>query len=146
MGLAGMLVAGVLLVVGSAGQSGASGGHGGTSAPAGGAMGPGISIEEALASKLGEPLLVNGWLRQDDHGIRLCTSLTDATPPRCMEPSLVVRGLRLSRVPGLRTEHGVTWSIRPTQVLGELRDGVLIVSGLSTGSLRPQHRRERASR
>jgi hypothetical protein len=139
MGLAGMLVTGVLLVVGSAGEPGASGGHSGTSAPGGGTMGPGISVEEALASKLREPLLVNGWLRQDDRGITLCTSLTEATPPRCMEPSLVVRGLRLNRVQGLRTEHGVTWSTRPTQVLGELRDGVLTVFGLSTGSLRPQH-------
>lgn len=141
MGLAGMLVTGVLLVVGSASEPGASGGHGGTSAPGGATMGPGISIEEALASKLREPLLVNGWLRQDDRGIRLCTSLTETTPPRCMEPFVVVRGLRLNGVPGLRTEQGVTWSTRPTQVLGELRDGVLTVLGLSTGTLRPQHGR-----
>src|SRR5262245_9429630 len=129
MELAGMLVA-VLLVVGSAGE-GVSGGHGGTAATDGGTMGPGISIEEALASKLREPLLVNGWLRQDDRGITLCTSLTEATPPRCLEPSLVVRGLRLNRVLGLRTEHGVTWSTRPTQVLGELRDRVLTVLSLA---------------
>src|SRR5262249_2298963 len=129
MGLAGMLT-GVLLAVWPAGEPGASGGHG-TSAPGGGTMGPGISIEEALTSKLSEPPLVNGWLRQDDRGIMLCTSLTEASPPRCMEPSLVVRGLRLNRVQGLRTEHGVTWSTRPTQVLGELRDNVLTVFSLA---------------
>jgi hypothetical protein len=128
-----MLMAGILLIAGSAGEPGASGSNGGVSPPGGGAMGPGISVEEALASKLGEPLLVNGWLRQDDRGIRLCTSLTDATPPRCTEPSLIVRGLGLDRVQALRTAQGVTWSTRPTQVLGEVRNGVLTVSGLSTG-------------
>ena len=128
-----MLIAGILLVTGSKGDSGASGSNGGVSPPGGGAMGPGISIEQALASKLEGPLLVNGWLRQDGRDIRLCTSLTEATPPRCIEPSLVVRGLRPSKVKGLRTEQGVTWSTRPTQVLGELHNGVLTISRLSTG-------------
>jgi len=128
-----MLIAGILLVTGGKGDSGASGGHGGVSRPGGGATGPGISIEQALASKLEGPLLVNGWLRQDDSDIRLCTSLTDATPPRCIEPSLVVRGLDLGKMQGFRTEQGVTWSTRQKQVLGELRNGVLTVSGLTTG-------------
>jgi hypothetical protein len=128
-----MLIAATLLVTGSKGDSGASGSNAEMAPPGGGAMGPGISIEEALASKLEGPLLVNGWLRQDGRDSRLCTSLTDATPPRCVEPSLVVRGLRLSKVEGLRTEQGVTWSTRPMQMLGELHNGVLTISGLSTG-------------
>ena len=128
-----ILIAGMLLGTGAEADWVASYGNGGVSTRGRGAMGPGISIEQALRSKLDEPLLINGWLRQHGRDTRLCTSLTDATPPRCMEPSLVVRGLDLRRVEGLQTEHGVTWSTRPTQVLGELWNGVLTVSGLTTG-------------
>jgi len=102
--------------------------------PAGGGMGPGISVAEALASDLEGPLLVNGWLWHPDRGdIRLCTKLTDSLPPQCVEPSLVVVGADLSQMKGLNTAQGVTWSPQPIQLLGDMTEGTLVVSGQSKG-------------
>ena len=103
-------------------------------APAGSAMGPGITIAQAIASKLDGPLLVNGWLwRQSNGEIRLCTTLSDTTPPACGKPSLAVAGLDLDSLPNLRSERGTTTSSKLTQVLGTVAGGVLTVARNATG-------------
>lgn len=100
--------------------------------PPGSGMGPGISVTEALASQLEGPLLVNGWLwSRDGKEVRLCTGLTGSTPPRCAEPSLALSGFDLSGAKGLQSAEGVTWSQQPVQLLGELSDRTLVVSGRS---------------
>ena len=105
-----------------------------TTAPSGNALGPGITIADALASKLDGPLLVNGWLWHQSNGeIRLCTTLSDAAPPGCGKPSLVVVGLDLDSLPNLRSERGTTTSSKPTQVLGTVAGGVLAVARNVTG-------------
>jgi hypothetical protein len=97
-------------------------------------VGPGISVAEALASRLEGPLLVRGWLWRADAGdLRLCAELTDSIPPQCTKPQLIVKGLDLSKVEGLRREGGVTWSPQPVLVLGDVTGGVLKVSDLSKG-------------
>ena len=111
---------------------------GATTAPSGNALGPGITIADALASKLDGPVLVNGWLwRQSTGEVRLCTTLSDATsdtiPPGCGKPSLVVVGLAMDLLPNLRSERGTTTSSQPTQVLGTVAGGVLTVRKNATG-------------
>jgi hypothetical protein len=97
-------------------------------------VGPGISVGEALAFRLGGPLLVRGWLWRAYGGdLRLCSGLTDSLPPQCTKPWLTVKGLDLSKVDGLRTEGEVTWSLQPALVLGDVTGGLLEVSGLSKG-------------
>jgi len=97
-------------------------------------IGPGISVEQARASRLEGPLLVNGWLLRSSSGeVLLCTGLTDSLPPQCIEPALAVKGLDLSTVKGLRTERDTVWSQQAIQLLGELNNGALVVSGLSKG-------------
>jgi hypothetical protein len=97
-------------------------------------VGPGISVGEALAFRQEGPLLVRGWLWRAAVGdLRLCSGLTDSLPPECAKPWLTVKGLDLSKVDGLRTERGVTWSAQPALVLGDVTGGVLEVSGLSKG-------------
>ena len=93
-----------------------SGGAGGEPSPVspgpgvGASVGPGISVAEALASRLEGPLLVRGSLWRAQTGdLRLCAELTDSIPPQCTKPWLTVKGLELSKVEGLRTEGGVTW-------------------------------------
>ncbi len=94
----------------------------------------GISVGEALASRLEGPLLVRGWLWRADGGdLCLCAELTDSIPPQCTKPWLTVKGLDLNKVEGLRIEGGVTWSPQPVQVLGAVGGGILEVSGLSKG-------------
>ena len=107
---------------------------GADTAPAGSALGPGVTIADAIASKLDGPLLVNGWLwRQSNGEIRLCTTLSGTTPPACGKPSLAVVGLDLDSLPNLRSERGTTTSLKPAQVLGTVAGGVLRVARNVTG-------------
>ncbi|MGH3092050.1 MAG: hypothetical protein ACRDOG_06950 [Gaiellaceae bacterium] len=96
------------------------------------AAGPGISIEEALASELDEMLLVNGNLLAEGGDVRLCSALAESFPPQCGGASLLVEGLKLEEVDGLVTEGDVSWTDRPTQLLGVVEDGVLTVSQNAT--------------
>lgn len=101
---------------------------------AGSGFGPGISVGEALAFRLEGPLLVRGWLWRAGGGdLRLCTELTDSIPPECTKPWIPVKGLDPRQVEVLRAEGGVTWSVQPVLVLGDVTGGVLEVSGLSKG-------------
>ncbi len=107
---------------------------GGETTSAGNALGPGITVAEALASKLEGPLLVNGWLwRQSNGEVRLCTTLTDATPPGCGKPFVVVTGLDMDSLPNLQTQQGTTTSTTPAQVLGTVSAGVLVVARNTRG-------------
>jgi len=95
---------------------------------AGIAAGPGISIDDALASDSDEPLLVNGNLLAQGDDVRLCSALAESFPPQCGGASLVVQGLKLVEVDGLVTEGDVSWTDRPIQLLGVVSDGTLAVS------------------
>ena len=92
------------------------------------AAGPGISIEEALASEVDEMLLVNGNLLAESGDVRLCSALAESFPPQCGGASLQVQGVELEEVDGLVTEGDVSWTDRPIQLLGVVEDGVLTVS------------------
>ena len=92
-------------------------------------VGPGISIGEALTSNLTGPLLVNGQLHVENGRARLCEVLAESFPPRCAGKYLVVEGLDLLTIGGLKTEGSVTWSGQPVQVLGTVVGEVLTVSG-----------------
>lgn len=100
-------------------------------ATAGVAMGPGISIEEARASDLEGPLLVNGNLLADGDEVRFCSALAESFPPQCAGPSLQVEGVKLEEIDGLVREGRVAWTDRPIQLLGTVEDGVLSVSTTS---------------
>jgi hypothetical protein len=90
--------------------------------------GPGISIDDALASDSDEMLLVNGNLLAQDGEVRLCSALAESFPPQCGGASLVVEGLKLEEVDGLVSEGAVSWTDRPIQLLGVVGDGTLTVS------------------
>jgi hypothetical protein len=90
--------------------------------------GPGISIDDALASDSDEMLLVNGNLLAQDGEVRLCSALAESFPPQCGGASLVVEGLKLEQVDGLVGEGGVSWTDRPIQLLGVVGDGTMTVS------------------
>jgi hypothetical protein len=91
------------------------------------AVGPGISIDEAIKSKLDQPLLVNGALVVRGGEVRLCSALAESYPPQCAGTSLKVEGLDLSTVKGLQSASGVSWSDNQVQLLGRVRDGVLTI-------------------
>lgn len=96
-------------------------------------MGPGISIDEALASDLEGALLVNGTLLAQGEEIRFCSALAESFPPQCAGPQLLVEGLKLEEVDGLVSEGEVAWTDRPIQLLGTVEDDRLVVSTTSMG-------------
>jgi len=96
-------------------------------------MGPGISIEEAMASDLEGPLLVNGNLLAEGGEIRFCDALAESFPPQCAGPQLRVEGLKLEEVDGLVSEGEVAWTDRPIQLLGDVEGDTLVVSTTSMG-------------
>lgn len=93
--------------------------------------GGGLTVEEALASTLEGPLMVAGYLVATGDEIRLCSALAESYPPQCAGASLVVEGLDLAGVDGLKTEGDVSWTDTRFSVLGDVEDGVLIVSKTS---------------
>lgn len=95
------------------------------------AVGPGLSVADAIASTLEGPLLVNGFLFTQDGEVRLCSSLPRAEYPTCGEPSIEVAGLDPTSIEGFEQLEGLGWSDESTQVLGVKVDGALTVSGTS---------------
>lgn len=95
-------------------------------------VGPGISIDEALASDSTEPLLINGWLVSSPQGeVRFCSALGESNPPTCAGSSLVVSGLEPADIGALAEAQGVRWSKESIQLLGSIENGRLIVSTTS---------------
>jgi hypothetical protein len=97
------------------------------------AAGPGLSIEEAIASDLDGALLVNGSLLARDGEVRLCSALAESFPPQCGGASLVVVGVDLDEVDGLTRGGGAAWTARPIQLLGDVEDGTITVSTTALG-------------
>ncbi len=86
------LVAALALVAAGCGSD-----EGGTSddgAPSAGAAipGGGLTIQEALETTAEGPLVVAGYLIEQDGELRLCSAILESYPPQCGEPSLEVRG------------------------------------------------------
>ena len=96
------------------------------------AVGPGISVADALGRSIDEPLLVNGMLIATTELVQLCEVLMESFPPQCGGLRLVVQNLDLGTIAGLQTatreSQPVTWSNQPIQLLGRVSDGVLTVS------------------
>lgn len=90
------------------------------------AGGPGISVAEALASTLNGPLLVNGTVVITDGEARLCSALAESFPPQCGGDAITVVGLDLATL-DLQRADAVRWTDSPVQLLGFVREGVLVI-------------------
>jgi hypothetical protein len=98
--------------------------------PASSASGPGISVEDAIASTLDGPLLVNGTLVVLDGDARLCSVLLESFPPRCGGSSLAIAGdFSIDGIDDVQTEGSVSWTDQQIQLLGTVEDGTLTISG-----------------
>lgn len=88
----------------------------------GSAMGPGISIADALDNDSGEPLLVNGFLFVSEDGtVTLASLMAESLPPIPGGDQLTVDGLNLDDY-RLSEDQGRKWTDELVQVLG-VRDG-----------------------
>ena len=135
------MLTGAVLMIAACGDAGG----GATTAPpldptSGGgspsAVGPGLSVADALASTLDQPLLVNGFVLAREGEVRLCQALLESFPPQCGAPSIAVAGLDLDAFEWLTTADGVSWSDQPVQLLGTVSGDVLTVASnvSATGS------------
>ncbi len=82
------------------------------------AVGPGISIEEAIGNGGDGPLLVNGALFVDPDGrVLLCDAMAESFPPQCGGTRLEVHGLDIATVPEMQEANGARW-VEQVQLLG----------------------------
>jgi hypothetical protein len=110
-------------------SSGDESGNADSGAPITLAVGPGLSVQDAINSTLDEVLLVNGFVVVTNDVTHLCEALAESFPPQCGGVSLVVEGLDLDLVDGLERSGNVQWTNFPLQVLGDVEDGMITVSG-----------------
>jgi hypothetical protein len=107
----------------------------GVSASPGKAVGPGISVREALRHEPRGPILVRGHLVVGPNRTRLCDRLAPERADPCAGASVRVRGLprdERRRIAPHAGANGTTWSDDVVTVLGRLRDHVLAASRRST--------------
>ena len=97
------------------------------------AVGPGLTVREALDSTLDQFLLVNGFLVADEENVYLCALLAESYPPRCGGDRLLVEGLDLDQMTGLDSQGGVKWSPVPIQLLGTVAGVIITVSSTVSG-------------
>jgi len=97
------------------------------------AVGPGISVAEALAGDFEGPVLVNGYLFVDTDGeVTLAEMVLESYPPQPGGASLEVEGLDLAQVE-LQSDQGMSWTNETIQVLGTVADGKLAVDAQTSG-------------
>ncbi len=97
------------------------------------AVGPGISIEEALASDSDQPVLVNGFIYIDEADRVILTSLfAESLPPIPGGEILPVEGLDPTEYE-LSASQGIRWTDQLIQVLGTVEDGTLVVNPTMSG-------------
>jgi hypothetical protein len=87
-----------------------------------------LSVQEALESSSGEPVVVEGGLLASGNVVQLCEALAESYPPQCSGARLEVQGLDLASLSDVQTAQGVSWRDWPTRLTGTLEDGVLTVS------------------
>lgn len=122
--MAAILIVTLLVLVGCGGEGG---GTASTAAP-----GEPLTVSEALASDLDEPLLVQGlFLQEGDGQPLLCETSLDSLPPQCGEPSLQVNGAVPDELDGAKSSGRVTW-VDTAQLLGRVEGDVMTVSDTQT--------------
>ncbi len=101
--------------------------------PAANAIGPALTVAEALEADAEGPLLVRGFVYAAEGGLRLCDALAESYPPQCAGASIRVEGVSLSEFERVETAEGVSWTQAAVKILGDLENGALVVSDTAQG-------------
>ena len=121
------LVAAACAVDDSAGTSTSDGGVSGIG------MGPGISVEDAIANSSEQPLLVNGFLFVGTDGsVVLASLMAESMPPQAGGAQLTVVGLDVNAYQ-FSESQGLRWTDQQVQVLGIIDGDILSVSTTLSG-------------
>lgn len=95
-------------------------------------MGPGISVADLLVASGDGPFLVNGYVFVGTDGsVTISDAMAESYPPQPAGAQLPVEGVDLMQLPLVEgTGDGeiptASWTEQPTQLLGELIDGVFV--------------------
>lgn len=100
-------------------------------------MGPGISVAEAIASDLDEPLLVNGYVFVYADGRAVMSdAIAESFPPQPAGAQMDLAEFDLMQIPLTEGPGGdieiVQWTDMPTQLLGQFEDGVFVGTPLAS--------------
>lgn len=95
--------------------------------------GSGITVAHARGLRQAQTQLVTGFVVADGTRVQLCESLAESSPPQCGGASIEVRGLSLNSLTGLQELGRVRWSPQERLLYGEVRGGVLTITGTSKG-------------
>jgi hypothetical protein len=96
------------------------------------AVGPGISVAEALAFEGSEPVLVNGFVFvYADGTVVVADAMAESFPPQPAGDQMRAEDLDLMQIPLTEGPSDmeieiVQWTDLPVQVLGSVVDGVLV--------------------
>jgi hypothetical protein len=97
-------------------------------------VGPGITVSQAIDGDDDEPVIVKGYLFFDADGVvTIADSILESYPPQPGGATLVVEGLDLTAVEGLRSDQGRSWTDDTVQLVGTVEGGKLIVDSQISG-------------
>ncbi len=85
----------------------------------------GLTVTEALTTDAEGVIAVQGFVVQDQSGLRLCELLAESLPPQCGGESLTLSDLGAFDHDLLQSSQGVTWTDHPVTIFGEIVDGTL---------------------
>lgn len=91
-------------------------------------------MEQLLARSSDTPVAVQGLLRVDRGGVRLCAAILESYPPQCGAPSVELVGLDLAAVEGTATADGVSWKEGAVLNLERATDGRFRVVDVEAGT------------
>ncbi len=101
-------------------------------------MGPGISVEEAIAYEGTEPVLVNGFVYvYADGGVVIADAMAESFPPQPAGAQLDAPGLDLMQIPLTEGPADgeieiVQWTDQQVQLLGSIVDGVFVGTSVAS--------------
>lgn len=86
-----------------------------------------VPVAGALAAGIQGPFLMSGYIVIDGPQAQLCETPAESFPPQCGGASVDLDWTASGPPDGLVTEGDVSWSEQPTNVEGEIVDGVFVV-------------------
>lgn len=95
-------------------------------------IGRGMAISEVLATDIDGGFAIEGFYVDDGSGPLLCEALAESFPPQCGGASIGVDNSAGVELDGLQTEGAVTWTDQPAVLIGEVVDGVFVVSPMES--------------
>ena len=96
-----------------------------TGEPLGGA---GLSVGEVLGTDIDGGFAIQAFYYADDSGTYLCDALAESFPPQCGADRIPLDNTAGIDLGPLQSEQGVSWSDDFVTVVGEVIDGVFVLT------------------